>query len=318
MLRVERLGVVLRSQDGPNGKFAKFNAGMIVQDCAVHMLYRWGEKAEPRLDYSKVYHDAPYVRNFISYARLSLDGELQYDSDRPVIYPTTPHERAGCEDARIVQFEGAYYIFYCAYDGVKPRIAAARTTDFECYCKLGIIDAHACDKDAFIFPERIDGRIALVHRIEPCIQIDYFDSFDQLLNPQQWSDYMSRIEQSTVLRPTFDWESVKIGGGVPPIKTSDGWVLIYHGVDRLRKYHAGVALLDLENPSVVRARLPYPILSPLESYEIDGHYQGCVFPQGAYLHNEHIYISYGAADENVALARVNLSELLRELSDNSV
>lgn len=318
MLELKRLGVVLKPKDGPNGRFAKFNAGMVAEDDTVHMLYRWSEKKEPRTDGGKIYHDSPYLRNHISYARLSLEGKLAFDSDRPAIYPTTPLETGGCEDARIVQFEGAYYIFYCAYDGRKARVAVASTLDFEHYCKLGIIDIFTWDKDAFIFPERIDGKIAFVHRIDPSIQIDYFESFGHLLNPESWDNYEEKVESSTVLRAVFDWEGLKIGGGVPPIKTDAGWLLIYHGVDSQRQYHAGVALLDLRNPSVVRARLPYPILSPKADYEVHGHYRGCVFPQGAYVHDGELYVSYGAADENVAIAKVSLNELVDELCRHRV
>lgn len=313
MLELKRLGVVLKPKDGPNGRFAKFNAGMVAENDAVHMLYRWGEKEVPRMDNTAIYHDSPYLKNFISYARLSLDGRLVYDSDEPAIYPTTPLEAKGCEDPRIVPFEGSYYIFYSAYDGTRARVAVAKTTDFECYCKLGVIGHFTWDKDAFIFPERINGKVAFVHRIEPNIQIDYFDSVSDLLDPRSWDGYEKKVESSTVLRRTFDWEKRKIGGGVPPIKTDEGWILIYHGVDSQRKYHVGVALLDLDNPSVVKARLPYPVLSPKTDYETVGHYQGCVFPQGAYVRNRELYVSYGAADENVAIATVNLDELVDEL-----
>lgn len=318
MVKLKRLGVVLRPKDGPNGKFAKFNAGMVAENDTVHMLYRWGEKEEPRTDYSKIYHDAPYAQSFVSYARLSLDGKLVYDSDKPVIYPTTPLETRGCEDARVVPFEGSYYIFYCAYDGRKARMGVASTRDFEHYCKLGIIEVFAWDKDHYIFPERINGKIAFVHRVEPNIQIDYFDSFADLLNPKSWDNYEEKVESSTVLRAAFEWEGFKIGGSVPPIKTDQGWLFLYHGVDSKRIYHVSAALLDLENPFVVKARLPYPILSPEEDYEVNGHYQGCVFPQGAYVHNGELYVSYGAADVNVAIAKVNLDELIDELNRHPV
>ena len=322
MIKLERLGIVLMPDGGPEGPFAKFNAGMIRQGNVVHMLYRWGERKripgwKPDLSDPENpirISDAPYVQNFISYARLSMDGKLLFDANTPAIYPTVPFESTGCEDPRIVSFEDAYYIFYTAWDSHKPRVAIAKTTNFERYEKLGIIDNFTADKDAFIFPKRIKGQIAYVHRIDPSIQIDYFDSFEALLDPRSWAGYEQRVQQQVVLKSEFpEWEGTKIGGSIPPIKTVEGWLFAYHGVGKNRLYHVGMALLDRDNPSKVIARLPYPVLSPETDYEFNGDYHGCIFPQGAYLHSDDLYVCYGAADKYVAMAKVRLDLLLAEL-----
>lgn len=199
----------------------------------------------------------------------------------------------------------------------RARVGIARTEDFITAEKLGFVDHYTWDKDAFIFPERINGRIGYVHRVSPNIQIDYFDSFEELLDLRNWADYEQRVETSTVLRAAFPWECGKVGGSVPPILTEDGWLLIYHAVETFTDqpfiYRAGAALLDAANPSQVIARLPYPILEPETDYELYGDVGNVVFPVGGYVYDGDLYISYGAADRCVAIAKAPLAGLLGEL-----
>jgi predicted GH43/DUF377 family glycosyl hydrolase len=143
--------------------------------------------------------------------------------------------------------------------------------------------------------------------------LDYFDSFDELLSINAWSDYEHRIKTSTIMQSEFFWENKKIGGSVPPIKTAKGWLLLYHAVDDNFVYRGSVALLDLQNPSKVIARIPYPLLEPELEYELIGDVNNVVFPEGGYIHNGKLYIYYGAADKYIALAKVGIAELFEEL-----
>lgn len=321
MLQFERLGPVLVPEQDYQ---AKFNAGMVRAGDTVRMLYRFSEKRSRwygrSIDWTEweAGGEFPYLVNHIRAARLSTAGTLLDDLDRPVISPDTAAESAGCEDPRIVPFEGAYYVFYSAVDYRKVRVAIARTRDFILFEKLGAIENFTHDKDACIFPERIGGKIAYLHRILPAIQIDLVDSIEELLDPQTWDGYASRVAQQTVLRGVYDFETCKIGAGVPPIRTDRGWLLIYHGVDGRGIYHTAVALLDGQDPRRVIARLPYPVLSPEADFETRGDYNGCVFPMGAFLEGETLVISYGTADRYTALARTNLPALLDELARHPV
>ncbi len=320
MIAFERLGVVLAPDREP---VAKFNAGMIAVDGVVHMLYRLTEKG-PRwygrpidwLQY-EIDRDFPYVRNCICYARLDTTGRLLADATEPVIAPGPGMDRLGCEDARIVAFEGTYFIFFCAYDGIMPRVGIARTSDFKDYVKIGVVPCPYPDKDAFIFPRRIGGRIAYVHRVPPGIQVDYFDCIETLMAPESWEGYGNRLEQSTVLRGVYDFEQSKIGGGVPPIETDLGWLMLYHGVDSAGRYHVAAALMDPLDPRRVLARLPYPLLSPSAPYEAAGDYVGCVFPQGYFLRDGRLFLSYGAGDKCTALAQIELAGLLTALREHA-
>lgn len=116
--------------------------------------------------------------------------------------------------------------------------------------------------------------------------------------------------------PLYKHESGYIGGGCPPIETEAGWVLIYHGVESTPRglvYSACAALLDLKNPATELARLPYALFSPETTWERNGEVNNVVFPTGTALFGDRLFIYYGAADERIACASVNLSELTQEL-----
>lgn len=287
------------------GSFARFNPGIQLKDGIVHMLYRATN--------SDIRDGANYISS-IGYAKLDMTTKILSDYNDHVIYPTMPEESMGCEDPRIVEFEGHFFIFYTAYDGITARVAIARTEDFVTYEKLGVIKHFTWDKDAFIFPERINGMIAYLHRISPNIQLDYFESFDELLSINAWADYAHKIETSTIMKSEYFWENKKIGGSVPPIKTDKGWLLLYHAVDDNFVYRGSVALLDLDDPGKVIARIPYPLLEPVEEYELFGDVNNVVFPEGGYIHEGELFIYYGAADKYIAVAKIGVAALLAELT----
>lgn len=304
MIKFKKSGIIMKPLKDQYGSFARFNPGIQLKDGVVHMLYRAVN--------SDIKDGANYISS-IGYARLDINTNILYDSNEKVIYPTLPEEAKGCEDPRIVEFEGSFYIFYTAFDGIKARVAIAKTDNFVEYTKLGVINNFCWDKDAFIFPERIGGRIAYLHRVEPSIQLDYFESFDQLISINSWTNYEEKIESSTIMKRKYFWENLKIGGSVPPIKTEKGWLLLYHAVDDKFIYRGSVALLDLVNPSRVIARIPYPLLEPEEDYELCGSVNNVVFPEGAYIYNGELYVYYGAADKYIALARIGIAGLFDEL-----
>lgn len=305
MIKFRKLGIIMRPLKDQLGSFARFNPGVQLKDGIVHMLYRATN--------TDIKDSVNYISS-IGYARLDLETNILFDSNEKVIYPTLPEEVKGCEDPRIVEFEGSFYIFYTAFDGLNARVAIAKTDNFIEYRKLGVINHFCWDKDAFIFPERINGKIAYLHRIEPGIQLDYFESFDELLSINAWANYKNRHKTSTIMKPEYFWENKKIGGSAPPIKTEKGWLLLYHAVDDNFIYRGSVALLALENPSRVIARIPYPLLEPEEEYELIGDVNNVVFPEGAYIHDNELFVYYGAADKYIALAKIGIDELLDELA----
>lgn len=173
------------------------------------------------------------------------------------------------------------------------------------------------DKNLVVFPRKINGKFCFLHRIKPDIQIVVsIESFEEL-TPAFWHNYFSNFSNYIVLEPRFEHEASYIGSGCPPIETKEGWLIIYHGVqDKIDGYvySACAALLDLKNPQIELARLPYPLFFPEKSWELKGEVNNVCFPTGAIVDKETLFIYYGAADERIAVASLNINELLAELS----
>ena len=171
------------------------------------------------------------------------------------------------------------------------------------------------DKDVVLFPRKINGQFVLLHRIWPGIQIVKFNNWEEL-NLSFWENYLQNLTNHILLDPKDPYEMSYIGAGAPPIETPYGWLLIYHGVHETttgKIYHAKAALLHLEKPEIEISRLPYPLFSPTKQWEMEGEVNDIVFPTGHALFGEDLYIYYGAADKHIAVAKMNINELLLEL-----
>lgn len=251
----------------------------------------------------------------LGYAKLDRSGRILERWPKPILHREAPHEQRGVEDPRIAKFDGRYYLVYVAYDGVTVRTCLASTADFKKIEKHGIIIPDLWDKDAMLFPELVRGKLILMHRIEPDIQLAFFNDIEHLLKPERdyWKKHVAALDKYTAMRPQFWWEAKKIGGGAPPIPTKEGWLVIYHGVDDKLVYRAGAALLDYENPLRVIARFPDPILEPERQFEKVGDVPNVVFPTGTALFDDELLIYYGGADKAIGLAKASLEELLHEL-----
>jgi predicted GH43/DUF377 family glycosyl hydrolase len=170
------------------------------------------------------------------------------------------------------------------------------------------------DKDGVIFPERINGRIAMLHRLKSKVQIAYFEDFESLADSQKfWNGYVKHFDDYEVMRSEFPWERRKVGVGPPPIKTDLGWLMIYHGVSIESIYRAGAALLDLNDPSKVLARTKEPILEPEMEFEKHGTVPNVVFPCGTVVRDGRLWVYYGGADKVCCVASAPLDEFLDEL-----
>jgi len=177
------------------------------------------------------------------------------------------------------------------------------------------------DKNVIFFPRKINNKFYFMHRIRPEIQIVVAIEKLEDLTTAFWKNYFKNFSDFVLLTPKYDHEISYIGGGCPPIETALGWLMIYHGVkDSVEGYvySACAALLDLENPQKEIARLPYPLFKPEFKWELKGEVNNVCFPTGAIVIEDRIYIYYGAADERIACATLQLSELLNELLLNKV
>jgi predicted GH43/DUF377 family glycosyl hydrolase len=252
-----------------------------------------------------VYQNQNYLST-MSHIRLarSDDGIHFRVEERPFIFPTGENEKYGTEDARITKINGTYYINYTAISQDSWATALARTTDFKSIEKKGLI-FHPENKDVAIFPEKVGGKYVALHRPNNSgfgrASIWYSESPDLL----HWGDHRC------ILRPRdTKWESQKIGGGAPPIKTDEGWLIIYHGKGDNSLYSLFCVLLDLKQPYKIVKRAEKPLLVPSEPYETQGFFSNVVFSNGVVQKDGKVFIYYGASDESSCVAITDLDYLM--------
>jgi predicted GH43/DUF377 family glycosyl hydrolase len=165
-------------------------------------------------------------------------------------------------------------------------------------------------KNWVLFPEKINGKFAILHSISPKLLIDYVDDL---------SDF---DEEETVIRSKYSrisdtgaWDSWIRGAGPPPLKTKDGWLLFYHAMDIRdpNRYKLGAMLLDLNDPTKIIYRSRTPVLEPDFYYENNGFKAGVIYSCGAIIKEGELYVYYGGADSVVCVAMANLEKFLHEL-----
>jgi len=242
----------------------------------------------------------------------STDG-IHFDVEGlPALVASTPYEGFGIEDPRITQLEGVYWITYTAVSNYGIGTGLASTTDFRKFERHGIIFPPP-NRNVTIFPEKIGGQYAALHRPMP----------EGLGQHSIWTarstDLKSWGSHRVVATPReTGWDDTKVGGGAVPFKVhfekEDGWLAIYHGVTGTPPtYSLGALLLNRHDPSKVRARSREPILIPEAPYELEGFFGKVVFTCGALTDGDLVRVYYGAADGVVAVADLSLQEILAGL-----
>jgi len=256
-----------------------------------------------------VYRGKEYVST-LSHLRLarSKDGVNFKVDEKPFLIPRNESEEFGIEDARIVRIGADYYINYTAVSKDSYGTSLVRTRNFVDTEYLGMIFC-VPNKDVCIFPERIKGSYYALHR-------PHNSGFGK---SSIWiarsPDLIHWGHHRCLVRPENNkWESEKIGGGAPPIKTDQGWLEIYHGKTLINGkdfYSLMVLLLDLEDPTKVIYRGGHPIMMPEEPYETEGFVPNVVFLNGVVLKdNRDLLLYYAACDETTCLAECKVSDLL--------
>lgn len=224
-----------------------------------------------------------------------------------VLWPQGPSESRGMEDARFVLFTAAdgaasYRATYTAYDGEQISPQVMETSDFRRFSISQIAGPAARDKGMALFPREVDGRHLALTRSDK-VTSGLSSSADG-----RWWD-----RPTTLHGPTQPWEIVQTGNCGSPVETSAGWVVLTHGVGPMREYAIGAILLDLEDPTRVLGALREPLLSP-RGDEREGYVPNVVYSCGAMLHGERLVLPYGASDDSVRFAVVDLPLLLDRLT----
>lgn len=220
-----------------------------------------------------------------------------------VIFPSTPSQQNGIEDARFVRFveqdeSFRYYATYTAYDGrlILPQLM--ETEDFQSFRFITLNGPAVRNKGMALFPRKVGGRYAMLSRQDnENVRLMYSD------NIHFW--YESRV----LVRPRFPWELVQIGNCGSPLETDAGWLVLSHGVGPMREYTIGAYLLDLEQPQRLIGRLRNPILVPIDG-ERDGYVPNVVYSCGGMVHGDLLALPYGVADQSIRFVTLDLRALL--------
>lgn len=238
------------------------------------------------------------------------DIEFDIDSDlsERVIFPISPSESRGIEDARFVRFTEddceKIYAVYTAFNGntIIPKLLS--TEDFYTFRIMPMHGNGAQNKNLALFPQKIKGKYAMLARVDGVNNyIMYSDRNTLWKNPIK------------IQEPKYPWELRQIGNCGPPIYTEEGWLVITHGVGPMRRYCMGASLFDLDDPSKEIGRLKDPLLSPLE-VERDGYVPNVVYSCGAIIHNDSLILPYAVSDYSSTYATVNVKELLDAFIDD--
>jgi len=295
MIRLERLSnqpILTPKTHHPWEKAAVFNCAAIYDNGLVHMIYR-------ATDITSNGREGRYI-NALGYA-VSADGLNFNRLEAPILTNDVPQELRGPEDPRIVKIGGTFYMMYTGYGGRfngDYRICLASSQNLITWTRHGVM-LDEPNKDASLFPENIHGKYVMLHRRPPDIWLATSTDL------RHWQDHTVVMQAL----PASPWERFKIGIGGPPIKTADGWVLIYHGVGAGPRYCLGIALLDLDDPTRVLARQAEPILKPELDWEINGYVPDVVFSCGQVVLGGRLIVYYGGADTVIGAAGIGVEDL---------
>jgi predicted GH43/DUF377 family glycosyl hydrolase len=302
--RYEKNPILLPKNENGWENFAVFNPGAFQDGSNINIIYRAMSS-----DFTSTFG--------LAISKNGLDIETRLNT--PIYIPRVSFENkihpgnSGCEDPRFTVIADKVYVCYTAYNGVDvPRVALSyislpdfRKRNWEKWSEPVLLSpAGIDDKDACIFPEKINGKFLLLHRLSNDICADYVESLESIKETVS-------LGTSIILPRKGMWDGEKVGITAPPIKTKKGWLLLYHGVSSTRHiYRVGAVLLDLKNPFHVIARTDQPIFEPKEKYEMEGVVPRVVFPCGLAKKGDRLFIYYGGADTVVGVATASIKKIL--------
>jgi predicted GH43/DUF377 family glycosyl hydrolase len=247
---------------------------------------------------------------FIPVGDSITDYDLVFDQDslleERVIFPGTLIESMGMEDVRLVKFKDEkgtrFYGTYTAYDGRNIQSRLLETEDFCSFKIRSLTGLSAIDKGMGIFPEKINGKYAIISRQGgDSISIMFSDDL------YRWDKHQLLME------PVYPFELLQIGNCGSPIKTEKGWLLLTHGVGPVREYFISAVLLDLKDPTKIISRLDHPIIAATR-YEREGYVPNVVYSSGGMISGDKFFMPYAMSDSRYRFAWIETDLLLDELS----
>ena len=296
--------------------YATFNGTITKEKELFHLFYRAMSDEEN-------YHGHHQIRLSSIGHTVSSDG-FNFNERWQFIKPEYEWERYGCEDPRVTRFEGSFYIFYTAlssfpFQASGIKVAVAVSDDLKTIKEKHIVTPFNA-KAMTLFPERINGKITVLLTINTDIPpahiaIAQFDKIEDIWSDEYWRDWYRHFNDHRIRFKRMKTDQVEVGS--TPIKTKYGWLFIYsyiiNYISPKPEFTIEACMLDLKNPQKVIGKIEEPILTPQEKYELEGLIRNIVFPSGAIVEKDQLYIYYGAADTTCCVATCNFKELLRQM-----
>lgn len=331
---------ILKPGTNPWTAEAVMNPAAAVLGGRTHLIYRAiGTDGVSRLGYASSpdgitfdkrltypVYVAQKPRNLPGHATHRRPGEDKRYS--PILYPSGG-SWGGCEDPRMVVIDGRVYVTFNMFDGwdfIRVAAISIAEEDFLSgqFWKWDgphlLSEPKQVHKNWVIFPEKINGKYAILHSVVPKIDIAYRDSIEDIGTAEPFITSWAGSRSDLPAREDA-WDSFIRGAGPPPIRTDKGWLLLYHAIDEHDpgRYKLGAMLLDLNDPTNILYRSAAPILSPDESYENHGK-PGIVYACGAVVRpsttlvtGDTLYVYYGGADKVICVATTKLEMFIDAL-----
>ena len=307
--------ILMPDPTSPWQEEATYNPSVAEYGGKVHLLFRATGKRQT-VDGREV--------EVSSIGHVSGKNGVDFSGERDrLVAPVEPWERFGCEDPRVTEFEGRFYIFYTAVSDFSAngiKVAVAITKDFKTIDERHLVTPFNA-KAMVLFPERIGGKIAALitvntDRPPAKICVALFDRIEDLWSKEYWDAWYAHFEEHAIAIERNDGRD-QIEVGSAPLKTKDGWLFFYSYIYNYFSpppiFGVQAALLDLEDPQKIVGEVKRPLITPEEEYEFYGRVPRIVFPSGALIKGEKVHLYYGATDTTSCVAVFKKRELLEQL-----
>jgi predicted GH43/DUF377 family glycosyl hydrolase len=317
---------------------AVFNPGVVVSGGRIHLFYRaLGADGVSRIGYVSS-KDGIHFDERCPYPVFSIESREEIMKHHPYTSPArlvfNPILYAsgggwgGCEDPRVVKIDGRIYMTFNVFNGWDSMRVAYTSIDEKDleegnwnWTKFAYLSRPGDrQKNWVLFPQKFNGKFAIFHNLDKGdpsrVAIAYVDRLDMSLTPQGSDPDSEAPDPQRLPDHIVAWHNRTRSAAAPPIKTSDGWLLFYHAMDKddPGKYKVGALLLDLKDPTKILYRSQYPLLQSDEWYEND-YKPGIVYASGAVVKNGTLFVYYGGGDKHIAMASVNLEEFIHKLKN---
>ena len=320
---------ILRPGTNPWTAEAVLNPAAAVLGGRTHLIYRAiGMDGVSRLGYASSPDGVLFDKRlsypiYVAQKPRNLPGHVRRYS--PVLYPSGG-SWGGCEDPRMVVIDGRVYITFNMFDGwdfIRVAAISISEEDFltEQFWKWDgphiLSKPGELHKNWVIFPEKINGKYAILHSVSPAIDIAYRDSIEDIGTEEPFINSWVGARASLPMREDV-WDSFIRSAGPPPVRTDYGWLLFYHAMDAREpsRYKLGAMILDLNDPTKVLYRSVGPVLAPDEYYENNGK-PGIVYACGAVVREGTLFVYYGGADKVVCVATSSIENFVDTLIKGS-